>query len=138
MIEAWLSQFGPLVRRPDNRGIICAPPKSLSSSPKQEGVAGASGYEVWRGTSASNSSAARIAERLGGTTHFIDRSASVGIPNYYWVRATAGELRSGFSDSVPAMSRPLQPGDILWESNLDGEGQVYVRGRNGPSLWTQL
>jgi hypothetical protein len=59
-------------------------------------AAGATGYEVWRGTSNSSSSAVLIG--TSAALAFVDPTAVPGTTYYYWVKATSPCGTSGFSN----------------------------------------
>lgn len=58
---------------------------------------GATGYEVWRGTSSSSSSASKIASPT--STSYDDTAATAGTTYYYWAKAKNTGGTSGFSNS---------------------------------------
>jgi hypothetical protein len=60
-------------------------------------VSGATGYEVWRHTSSSSSSAIRIAYSVTGTS-YDDTGAVSGQTYYYWIRACNASVCSGYSN----------------------------------------
>lgn len=63
--------------------------------------AAAAGFEVWRGTEANLANATRLPGHWNGA-HFIDPSATPGVPHYYWVRAVAPDGSSAASAPVTA------------------------------------
>jgi hypothetical protein len=60
---------------------------------------GATGYEVWRGTSSSSGSATKISTADVTTTAYDDTSATSGTTYYYWVKANNAAGTSPFSAS---------------------------------------
>ena len=59
-------------------------------------ASGATGYEIWRGTSNNSASASLIGTST--TLSFDDTTAVPGVNYYYWAKATNGCGASGFSN----------------------------------------
>lgn len=75
-------------------------------------VANATGYQVWRGNSASTNSASRIAS-VNSVTNYDDYGTTNGITIFYWIKATNSVGTSGFSPSdsgfIPVMNIVVNP-----------------------------
>ena len=72
-------------------------------------AAGATGYEVWRGTGNDTSQATRLGTGISGTS-YDDMAATAGTPYYYWVKTTNASGTSVFSAS--AMGKILFGPDV--------------------------
>ncbi|MBQ3097439.1 MAG: hypothetical protein IJC66_04710, partial [Kiritimatiellae bacterium] len=81
-------------------------------------VAGATSYEIWRGTS--NDSALATTIGTSTSTSYSDTSATPGTTYYYWVKAVASVGVSAFSSS-----------DSGYIKSISGHGKVQLW-ENGP------
>ena len=59
-------------------------------------ASGATGYEVWRGTSTNSANASLIG--TSATLTFVDTTGSAGVIYFYWAKATNACGTSGFSN----------------------------------------
>jgi fibronectin type 3 domain-containing protein len=96
----------------------------------------ATSFEVWRSTSSSSTSAAKIGTPT--TTTYDDTRATPGTTYYYWVKAKNSQGTSGFS-SADTGYRPLAPayptGVIATDGTCTGAVRVTWNAVSGASAY---
>ena len=106
-------------------------------------AAGAESYEVWRGSSGSLGSAARLASGLTGS-NYMDAAVRAHSVYYYWVRGVNGGVSGGFAGPDYGFSRVRVFNDFDGDGATDlalynpQNGKWYIRAKTGTILcWAE-
>jgi hypothetical protein len=113
-------------------------------------VSGASGYEIWRGTTSDSAQATFVAD--DNASPYSDTSAVPGQPYFYWVRSTngcgdpgpfgasdAGSRKAAPAAAVPAASDNLCPGvTVTWGAVSGSTSYALWRGTSSDPAQASL
>ncbi len=107
-----------------------APPPALAFAPvasgavkfSWEGVFGATGYEIWRASSADPSAASRIATT---TSPECTLSPTASTQYYYWVRVVSADGISDFGEPVAYMPYSSESAYIVVDLSAGPDGAAY-------------
>ena len=100
---------GTLVQPPSPPGHVSASDGTYTDhvSVSWDAATHATGYQVWRGTTASTNAAVLVAG-ISGRTNYDDRAVSPGVSYYYWLKSTNAAFTSAFGPCDIGFARALR------------------------------
>ncbi len=135
--------FSNAIEPLESRFLLTAAPTTVNanngSTPTDiqvtwSGVSGATGYQLWRNSSATTNGATEIASNVSGT-FYDDTNLTVGNNYYYWVITNASAGNSGFSTIASATAGTLVFNDTFGATGISSAwGKENTTDPNNPDV----